>query len=168
MDSTQNSGWEAYRNTFSGDAKLFDFAREGNLEALKREIPFMRNLEARTERGYTILMLAGYNGHFDATRLLIEAGANVNTTDNSGNSVLMGVAFKGHSDVARALLSAGADPHYTNHRGQTALQFAEMFGRRDLADLLSSNRQTGRSWILRRLQSWFNAIFYSRSKKEAV
>ncbi|MBL8022497.1 MAG: ankyrin repeat domain-containing protein [Leptospirales bacterium] len=168
MESTKNSAWEAYRNTFSGEAAMFDLAREGNLEALKKTIPLVQNLEERTERGYTILMLSAYKGHLDVTRLLIEAGADVNTTDDSGNSVLMGVAFKGHRDVARALLNGGANPNYTNHRGQNALQFAEMFGRRDLADLLSSTQQIERSWILRRLQSWFNAIFYSRKQKEAV
>ncbi|MCE9599883.1 MAG: ankyrin repeat domain-containing protein [Spirochaetia bacterium] len=164
MSAAQVSGWNAYKETIKSESSIFEFARTGNVERLAIALSHAKNLEARTGRGYTPLMLASYNGHIEAADLLIQAGADVNTKDDGGNSVLMGAAFKGNSTIVQMLLQAGADPDYISPRGQSALLYAEMFGRREVANLLSHNRSL--AWPLRVVKSWFKAILYSVRKKE--
>ncbi|EMO26065.1 ankyrin repeat protein, partial [Leptospira interrogans serovar Bataviae str. HAI135] len=114
-----------------------DFARRGDVNALKQQIGSLKHLDEKNRKGHTLLMLAAYNGREEASQFLISQGADVNSTDQEGNSILMGAAFKGHVRVVEILLNAGADKNYKNPKGQNAFQFSNMFGRAEVTNLLS-------------------------------
>ncbi|MCG6193143.1 ankyrin repeat domain-containing protein [Leptospira sp. FAT2] len=152
-----SEAWLAYRSSRKAPPPCFDFARNGNVVGLARNLRFESHIDEADSKGYTLLMLAAYNGREEATRFLISKGADVNATDAAGNSILMGAAFKGHIEIVRVLLEAGADKNYRNPKGQTALQFANLFGRTEVAELLSEVSTNGRlvrfgtflkSWII--------------------
>nr|WP_295905959.1 ankyrin repeat domain-containing protein [uncultured Bdellovibrio sp.] len=123
---------------------VFENARTGNYEALRKYIENKGDVEARNQRGYSLLMLAAYNQQFRATQLLLEHGAAVNSQDHGGNTVLMGAAFKGLKEIVGLLLSKGADVRIQNAQGMTAMDFAKIFARRDVLTLLSQDDSS--SW----------------------
>ena len=116
---------------------LFDAARLGRTDVLPALLIAGADIDAYDPRGFTPLILASYNGHAEATALLLDHGADSDRGDGArGNTALMGVAFKGHAGIAERLLEAGADPHRTNKAGQTALMMAALFGHNAIVDRL--------------------------------
>jgi ankyrin repeat protein len=114
-------------------------ARLGNKEVLKELIDKKVDINIQDDRGYTPLILACYNNHYEAADLLLQAGADVNGYDFGGNTALMGVSFKGYADIAELLINNGADLDLQHGNGGTALMFAAMFGRNELVKLLLSH-----------------------------
>lgn len=131
-----------YLKTNQEEALILRAARSGDLGSIAREILAGTNLEEKNHRGYSPLMLAVYNGHYDVALLLIEAGADVNSADKGGNSILMGAAFKGHADIVHLLLKTGAYVTQKNYAHQTALDFAKTFGRKDVIPLLEQHARS--------------------------
>ena len=85
-------------------------------------------VNARNERGDSLLLAAAYAGRREIFRLLLDKGAGVNLFD---------AAALGLGDRASEIL--GRDPALVNahsHDGWTALHLAAFFGHRDLAALL--------------------------------
>jgi ankyrin repeat protein len=120
---------------------LFDAARLGRTDVIPALLHAGADLTARDPRGYTALILASYNGHAEATRLLLEHGAGVDHPDTGrGNTALMGVAFKGYQDISEILLAAGADPNALNKAGQSALMMAALFGHVEIVKRLLALR----------------------------
>ena len=116
---------------------LFEAARLGRVDVIPALLQAGADIEARSPQGHTPLILASYNGHAAATRLLLESGAEVDAGDTSrGNTALMGTAFKGFDDIADLLLDAGAEVDRRNHAGQTALMLAALFDRHGMVDRL--------------------------------
>ncbi|MDV6234829.1 ankyrin repeat domain-containing protein [Leptospira ellisii] len=155
LRSDVSSAWERYRSGFSKGNSLFDFARRGELSALRSQTLFPERMEETDSRGYTVLMLAAYHGHEETVRFLISRGADVNSTDVGGNSILMGAAFKGYYNIVKLLLENGADPDYENPKGQTAYQFSVMFGRTGVSELLRNSAKRNRGRIVAFLENWF-------------
>jgi ankyrin repeat protein len=116
---------------------LYDAARRGEVAIIRQLLQDPQlDINAQNGKGHSALILATYDNHLDAARLLIERGADLNLQDASGNTALMGVAFKGYADIARLLIEAGADLNSTNGNGGTALMFATLFGRNELVKIL--------------------------------
>jgi ankyrin repeat protein len=115
---------------------FFDAARRGDVATLQGLLAEGVDVNARSGRGFTALILAAYDDHLDATRLLLEAGADPNVHDASGNTALMGVSFKGYPDIARLLIQHGADLNARNGNDGTALMFATLFGRHSIVPIL--------------------------------
>lgn len=108
---------------------LFDAARLGRTDVIPALLHAGADLAAIDPKGYTALILASYNGHAEATELLLQRGADIEQADAArGNTALMGVAFKGYVEIVDMLLKAGADAHASNKSGQTALMMAALFG----------------------------------------
>ena len=128
-----------YLKTKQDEAVLLTASRAGDLGGIARELLAGAKLEEKNHRGYSALMLAVYNGHYDAALLLIEAGADVNSADKGGNTILMGAAFKGNTELVQLLLRTGADVQRTNYAHQTALDFAKTFGRKNVIPLLEQH-----------------------------
>ncbi|HZM70679.1 MAG TPA: ankyrin repeat domain-containing protein [Candidatus Cryosericum sp.] len=96
------------------------------LEAILDQDPAAVN--ARNERGDSLLLAAAYAERREIFEILLRRGAGVN---------LFEAAALGLGERAQELL--GRDPHLVNahsHDGWTALHLASFFGHRDLAALL--------------------------------
>jgi uncharacterized protein len=75
--------------------------------------------------GLTALHYAARNGHADAVRALVEAGADLNTISASDKTSPMLIAItNGHYDVARFLLDHGANPNLADESGLAPLYAA--------------------------------------------
>lgn len=85
------------------------------------------NLNAKDERGNTMLILASGSGHLEAVRMLIDGGADVNAMNSDRDTALIAAASWGHLKVTRVLINAGADANVRNVRGETAVTMALMF-----------------------------------------
>ena len=97
-------------------------ALAAKIEALEKKLPAAPKLEedARPVRergasemgGMTALLFAARDGHIDAARALIEAGADVNQVSPSDKTspLVMAVA-NGHFDMARFFVDYGANPN---------------------------------------------------------
>lgn len=89
--------------------------------------------------GWTMLHLAGFFGHVDAMRLLLERGADVRAVStNAMRNTPLHATLAGPSGIAgaRLLADAGADVNARQHGGYTALHAAAQHGAIDLVDLL--------------------------------
>nr|WP_228005277.1 ankyrin repeat domain-containing protein [Leptospira borgpetersenii] len=149
-----SKAWIEYQKSIKSENPCFDSARRGDIEALKAQIGTLRHVDEKNRKGYTLLMLAAYNGQEEASLFLISQGADPNSTDFEGNSILMGAAFKGHTRIVEILLSAGADKNYRNPKGQNAFQFSNMFGRTEVCKLLSESESTRFQRLLTFFKSW--------------
>eukprot|EP01052_Picozoa_sp_SAG31_P021435 SAG31_NODE_1658_length_7616_cov_2.929227_3_plen_653_part_00 len=88
-------------------------AHAGNQTMLQQLIEMRRDLvHIRDSNGFTGLSLAAEQGHREAVRVLLDAGAWVDTQTSTGNTPLMWSAARGHTDLAVMLLSRGADLLY--------------------------------------------------------
>jgi hypothetical protein len=101
-------------------------------------------VNAKTELGNSILMVAAHNGNLEAVESLIGSGADVNARDpKKGWSPLMWLLAAIHSEkvylsVAKALIDAGADVSIRGIYGETALQLAKQRKSRKLIELIES------------------------------
>lgn len=151
---SHSQAWKDFQRSMSSEDFCFDLARRGDLEGLSDRLSKFGDLERKNQRGYTLLMLAAYNGREEVVRFLLSHGADVNSTDHSGNSILMGAAFKGFDKIVEVLLNSGANKNYKNSKGQNAFLFSEMFGRKRVSELLSDKK---RNWSYRAasfINSW--------------
>lgn len=77
-----------------------------------------RSSDVRSMGGMTALMFAAREGHLDAVRALVAAGADVNKANESDNvSVLTLAIVNGRLDIAKLLLDNGADPKVISKTG---------------------------------------------------
>ena len=84
----------------------------------------------------TALIMAAQDGHVEAVRLLLAAGANVNLQAQNGVTALIMAAQNGHADVIRLLLANGANVNMQRPNGGTALMSAAYNGHADVIRLL--------------------------------
>ncbi|HTM02482.1 MAG TPA: ankyrin repeat domain-containing protein [Vicinamibacterales bacterium] len=74
-----------------------------------------------TPGGMTALLLASRDGHLDAVKLLVEAGAEVDRADPNGMTPLLMALTNGQIAVAKFLLEHGADPKHADWWGREPL-----------------------------------------------
>jgi len=129
-----------------------DLARNGDAAGLAGLLKNGLAVDARDEKGNTLLMLASYHGRTEVVKLLLDAGASTDLRNDKGQTPLGGVAFKGHVEIARLLLAAGADPK-ADQGGSTPADFATLAGRTEILALLESAQKTAG-----RPQSWFGRL----------
>lgn len=124
------------RETYERVQELFGLVRAGDTERLAGllEMGLVPNL--RDGQGNSLLMLAAYNGRYDAARLLLRWGGDPHLANDRGQIPLAGAAFKGDAEMARLLLEHGAEVDAAGPDGKTPLMFAAMFDRVDILKLL--------------------------------
>lgn len=116
--------------------EMFDHARQGDASTLARLLSLGVPVNLRNEKGDTLLMLACYYGHLDATRVLLEHSADTEIYNDNGQLPLAAAVFKDYRDIAELLLARGAKVDGAAPDGRTALMMAAMFNRTGMLDLM--------------------------------
>jgi len=94
------------------------------------------DVNAKGDKGNTVLMYAVRLGDKDMVKSLISQGADVNVTDNDSYTVLMKAVTSGNTDIVKLLMQAGADINAKTNNGYTALRIAVFFRHLDVIKLL--------------------------------
>jgi ankyrin repeat protein len=152
----------------SGRHGLFAALQEGSLKAAEALIYWPRtNVEWRSPKDESPLMLAAFRGHTDLVRkliardadvnkpgwtplhyaatsghiavikLLLQEHAYINAESPNKTTPLMMAAEYGSTATVKLLLEEGADPLMRNELGLSAVDFAMRANRKDAADLIS-------------------------------
>ena len=119
--------------------RAFDVVRSGDAAELGRMLDQGLPVNIRNQKGDTLLMLATYHSHLEATRLLLGRGADASIANDMGQTPLQAAAFKGEVPMVRLLLDHGVDVESRGPTGRTALMFAAMFARLDIMELLAEH-----------------------------
>ena len=97
-------------------------------------------LEARDNRGRTVLIVAATDKDSTYLSSLIELGSNVNAQDYDGETALMAAVKCGNIDSMIILLDKGeAKTHYQDSSGSTALHLAVQYGSLEIIRLIVSS-----------------------------
>lgn len=85
-------------------------------------------LNGQTTRGWTALMFAVENGHYDIMDMLLECkGVDINITNSIGRTALYMAALKDRVAMVRRLIKVGAKVDVKDNRGRTAWLMIGMF-----------------------------------------
>ncbi|MBR1438783.1 MAG: ankyrin repeat domain-containing protein [Synergistaceae bacterium] len=100
----------------SNDVELLVASFGTNVKKVSDAISDGADIEARTEKGYTPLMIASMFGTPDTVKFLIENGADINAKDMFGNNViaLNVIAGEDNRDIIQILAEAGANVNSRN------------------------------------------------------
>jgi|GEM_PF-6096948 len=100
----------------------------GSLEDVKELIEKGVNVNAKSDKGWTPLLMAcsisSKSEKYEKVKLLVENGADVNVKDEDGKTPLMKAAIHGGADIVKLLVESGADVNAKDKKGKTALDFA--------------------------------------------
>ena len=116
-------------------AKVFNFARQGDTDALAAYVDAGVPANLCNHKGDTLIMLAAYHGHPQTVAALLERRADPDRPNNRGQTPLAGAVFKAEREVIEALLRGGADPTAGT---PSAVETARMFGNADLVTRFES------------------------------
>lgn len=115
-----------------GRAGLHQAAVHGDADLVARLIAEGADPAAVDNALITPLHMACQQGHIEATRLLLNAGAPVDARDSFGKTPLARAVFSfqgGEPELIRLLLKAGADPDAKCDSGQSPRDIALLFDR---------------------------------------
>ena len=106
---------------------LIMYARDGNVDGVRKKLSMGANIEFRDFAGRTPLFQAARTGYNEVVSFLLKAGANVNAGHDAlhgGNhhrSPILTAFFSKHFDTARILQQAGATVDVPDEDGRTLL-----------------------------------------------
>jgi len=96
-----------------------------DIDGLRALIAAKAPVNARSNRGRTLLETALHKSRFRAAQVLLEAGATIDISKDDGFNACMAVIFKGDVDLLHILISAKMlDVNITNEKGVTPLLVA--------------------------------------------
>lgn len=96
--------------------------------SLEELIPHAQEVDLRTDRGATALMLAAGAGRAALVRSLLDAGADVNGTNDFGGTALMYASTGGHQAAVDLLIERGARVDVISTNGWSAVMLAAVKG----------------------------------------
>ena len=112
------------------------------IAALKGEVDLVRKLIARdadvNKPGWAPLHYAATGGHLEVMRLLLEHHAFIDAESPNKTTPLMMAAQYGSREAVKLLLEEGADTDMKNELGLSAIDFANRVGRTDVAELIAA------------------------------
>src|SRR5207253_6820570 len=112
------------------------------MACLRGHLEIAKKLIARgadvVKTGWTPLHYAGTNGHIAVMELLIEEHAYIDAESPNGTTPLMMAAKYGTPAAVKLLQQEGADAQLKNQQGLTALQFAQRGNRPDSAEAIAA------------------------------
>lgn len=117
---------------------VFELVRAGDADQLGPLLDQGLPANLLNQKGDSLLMLASYHGHLEATRQLLAHGADPELANDQGQTPLVGAAFKGDLKMAELLLDHRADTETAGPGGKTALMMAAMFNRTEMVGWLLS------------------------------
>jgi ankyrin repeat protein len=103
---------------------LVDAAALGQIDVMNLLLDAGADVNARTNTGNTVLMVAAYNSQEAAVRLLISRGADVTLKDENGFTALRNESLWGPHTMLSFMLEHGADPDVADNGGITPLSQA--------------------------------------------
>ncbi len=113
------------------------------MAALKGQMDLVRKLIQRgadvNKTGWTPLHYAATSGQLQIMELLLEESAYIDAESPNGTTPLMMAAQYGTTSAVKLLLEAGADPTLRNQLGLSAIDFAYRASRVDSAELIASH-----------------------------
>lgn len=115
-------------------AKLFDFARRGDLSSLTPYLSAGIPANLTNSSGDTLLMLASYYGHAALVSHLLSIGADPDVLNDKGQSPIAGAVFKGFEEVVRILVEQGKADIRNGH--PNAVDTAAMFRKWECAKIM--------------------------------
>lgn len=68
---------------------------------------------------FSFLITAAFEGHAEAVRALLTAGADVNAVTDDGRTALYQASFRGNVECVKALLESSADATIADKEGKT-------------------------------------------------
>jgi hypothetical protein len=83
-------------------------AHQGDLDAVESFLRKRAKINARNAKGYTALMMAAMNGHYEVARLLIDWGGDIHAKQKDGKTALSYALEGGYSKIAALLSDYGA------------------------------------------------------------
>jgi ankyrin repeat protein len=112
------------------------------MASLRGQLGVAKTLIARgadvVKTGWTPLHYAATNSHIPVMELLLDEHAYIDAESPNGTTPLMMAAMYGTPAAVRFLLEAGADPTLKNQLGMTAADFAAKADRKDSAEMLAA------------------------------
>ncbi|GMH36859.1 hypothetical protein BSKO_04732 [Bryopsis sp. KO-2023] len=105
-------------------AAFLNAAKDGDLQIVKQEVENGVDMEARSTKKDTALIIAAVNNHPDVVRYLVEKGANLEPKGHLGFTPAIVLAFFGRTELLQLLLERGVDVETRSDEGAAALFYA--------------------------------------------
>jgi len=100
-------------------------AKSGDLEQVQRLVVEGADVNAKTTRNETPLMIASLAGQGEIVNYLLQRGADIGARNSSGLSSLHAAAYAGRTDIVSLLVAKGAEVNDAANRfGVTPLHLA--------------------------------------------
>ena len=115
---------------------MYDAARDNDSALVNELLKQGAELEWRNPNGMTALVIACWNGSYEAAEALCAHGAELDARNNYQSTPLMWAAHQGHTKICEMLLALGADPSLKDWQGKTALDYARQRNKPECAALL--------------------------------
>lgn len=111
-------------------------ASEGMTDALELLLKKGMDIEAKSKRGCTPLLLSADCGHPEVAEILLNHGANLNARSENGGTPLIWAACHNHVEIAKVFLDHGADINEADNFGHSAIFLAAHFGHLEMTNFL--------------------------------
>lgn len=112
------------------------------MAAFKGHTELVKKLIARdahvNKPGWAPLHYAATGGHLEIMRILLEEHAFIDAESPNRTTPLMMAAHYGSTEAVKLLLEEGADPLVRNELGLSAVDFAQRGNRRDAAEMIAA------------------------------
>lgn len=119
------------------------------MAALKGHLDLVKKLIAKdadvNKPGWAPLHYAATGAHLAIMEVLLEHHAFIDAESPNGTTPLMMAALYGNAAAVKLLLDAGADATMKNQLGMTAVDFANRAGREDSAELITKALRPARA-----------------------
>jgi len=112
-------------------------ASTGNINALKAYLAFGAPLEKKDLWGYTPLIIASLNGHYECAETLLQHRANIDARGKERNTPLILAVKNRRAPLSKLLLDYNANPNAHNKKKETPFDWAKHNNYPELWQLLS-------------------------------
>ncbi|XP_030633707.1 NAD-capped RNA hydrolase NUDT12 [Chanos chanos] len=126
--------------------KFLDYAAKGDLEKISAMISHSTTLiNERGEQGWTALMFAARNGHYEVAKILISNGCDKSLVNKSGQTAYDIAKFWGYKHIAKLFINGG-DSNLHNLLPCTGVGDQEIYFNREFLNRMSEKR-TNSEWL---------------------